>query len=79
MPPVKPNPMKLLLRTTDPTVIAFAQVLLEGEGIDSFVMDVHMSTLEGGIGLFPRRIMVADRDLFLARAVLVDNAIPDGL
>ncbi|MEO5613632.1 MAG: DUF2007 domain-containing protein [Cypionkella sp.] len=71
--------MKLLLRTTDPTVIAFAQVLLEGEGIDSFVMDVHMSTLEGGIGLFPRRIMVADRDLFLARAVLVDNDIPDGL
>ncbi|WP_426033410.1 DUF2007 domain-containing protein [Cypionkella sp. TWP1-2-1b2] len=71
--------MKLLLRTTDPTVIAFAQVLLEGEGIDSFVLDVHMSTLEGGIGLFPRRMMVADRDLFLARAVLVDNAIPDGL
>ena len=71
--------MKLLLRTTDPTVIAFAQVLLEGEGIDSFVMDVHMSTLEGGIGLFPRRIMVADTDLFIARAVLADNDIPDGL
>ena len=71
--------MKLLLRTTDPTVIAFAQVLLKGEGIDSFVMDVHMSTLEGGIGLFPRRIMVADRDLFIARAVLADNDIPDGL
>ncbi|WP_284325710.1 DUF2007 domain-containing protein [Cypionkella aquatica] len=71
--------MKLLLRTTDPTVIAFAQVLLEGEGIDSFVMDVHMSTLEGGIGLFPRRIMVADSDLFLARAVLADNNISDGL
>ncbi|WP_299482259.1 DUF2007 domain-containing protein [Cypionkella sp.] len=71
--------MKLLLRTTDPTVIAFAQVLLEGEGITSFVMDVHMSTLEGGIGLFPRRIMVADRDLFLARAVLADNDIADGL
>ncbi|MDO8983069.1 DUF2007 domain-containing protein [Cypionkella sp.] len=71
--------MKLLLRTTDPTVIAFAQVLLEGEGIDSFVMDVHMSTLEGGIGLFPRRIMVADRDLFIAQAILADNAIPDGL
>ncbi|GLS87530.1 hypothetical protein GCM10010873_25040 [Cypionkella aquatica] len=67
------------MRTTDPTVIAFAQVLLEGEGIDSFVMDVHMSTLEGGIGLFPRRIMVADSDLFLARAVLADNNISDGL
>lgn len=71
--------MKLLLRTTDPTVIAFAQVLLEGEDIDSFVLDVHMSTLEGGIGLFPRRLMVADRDHFRARAILTDNDIPDGL
>lgn len=71
--------MKLLLRTTDPTVIAFAQMLLEGEGIDSFVMDVHMSALEGGIGLFPRRLMVADRDHFRARAVLADNEVPEGL
>jgi hypothetical protein len=71
--------MKLLLSTTDPTVIAFAQALLAGEDIDSFVMDVHMSTLEGGIGLFPRRMMVSDRDLFRARAVLKDNEIPDGL
>lgn len=71
--------MKLLLSTTDPTVIAFAQALLAGEDIDSFVMDVHMSTLEGGIGLFPRRMMVADRDLYRARVVLKDNDIPDGL
>jgi hypothetical protein len=71
--------MKLLLSTTDPTVIAFAQALLAGEDIDSFVMDVHMSALEGGIGLFPRRMMVSDRDLFRARAVLKDNEIPDGL
>ena len=71
--------MKLLLRTNDPTVIAFAQALLEGEGIDSFVMDVHMSALEGGIGMLPRRIMVADRDHFRARAILVDNDIADGI
>ncbi len=69
--------MKLLMRTNDPTLIALAQVLLTGEGIDSFVMDVHMSTLEGGIGLFPRRLMVADRDHFRARAVLNDNDLPD--
>lgn len=71
--------MKLLLRTTDPTLIAFVQVLLSGEGIDSFVMDVHMSALEGGIGLFPRRLMVADRDHFRAKAVLIDNDVADGL
>ena len=71
--------MKLLLRTNDPTVIAFAQMLLAGEGIDSFVMDVHMSALEGGLGILPRRLMVADRDHFIARAVMADNDIPDGL
>lgn len=70
--------MKLLISTTDPAVIAFAQALLDGEGIDSFLMDVHMSALEGGIGLFPRRLMVADRDHFRARSVLKDNDIPDG-
>ncbi len=71
--------MKLLLRTNDPTVIAFARMLLAGEGIDSFVMDVHMSALEGGLGILPRRLMVADRDHFIARAVMTDNDIPDGL
>ena len=71
--------MKLLLRTNDPTVIAFTQMLLAGEGIDSFVMDVHMSALEGGLGILPRRLMVADRDHFMARAVIADNDIADGL
>ena len=70
--------MKLLLQTTDPTVIAFAQALLEGEGIDSFVLDVHMSVFEGGIGILPRRLMVADRNWFLARAVIRDNGIDEG-
>ena len=71
--------MKLLLKTNDPTVIAFAQALLSGEGIDSFVIDVHMSIFEGSIGVFPRRLMVADRDHFHARRVIADNDIPDGL
>lgn len=70
--------MKELLRTTDPTVIAFATALLSGEGIETFEFDVHMSILEGGIGLFPRRLMVRDGDLFMARIVMADNDIPLG-
>lgn len=65
--------MKEVLRSTDPAQIAFAEALLSGEGIAAFVLDVHMSILEGAIGIFPRRIMVADRDAFLARAALTDN------
>ena len=67
--------MKELLRTNDPTVIAFATALLDGEGIAVFELDVHMSILEGALGVLPRRLMVADRDLFLARAVWRDNDI----
>ena len=41
----------------------------------SFVLDVNMSVMEGGIGLFPRRMMVADAHNFRARAILKDNEI----
>ena len=70
--------MRLLLRTTDPTLIAFAQALLSGEGIAAFEWDVHMSLLDGGISAFPRRLMVADRDFFMAQAILRDNGVADG-
>ncbi|MFC3613091.1 DUF2007 domain-containing protein [Lutimaribacter marinistellae] len=68
--------MKELLRSTDPTIIAFASALLEGEDIDCFEMDVNMSILEGGIGIFPRRLMVRDDDHDAALRVMRDNQIP---
>ncbi|MBF9030768.1 DUF2007 domain-containing protein [Rhodobacterales bacterium HKCCE3408] len=65
-----------VLRSTDPTVIAFASALLTGEDIEVFEMDVHMSVLEGSIGVLPRRLMVRKSDAFRARAVLSDNNLP---
>jgi hypothetical protein len=71
--------MKELLRTTDPATLAFATTLLEGQGIAAFPLDVHMSVLEGSLGILPRRLMVRDQDFFLAQAVLRDNDIvPEG-
>jgi hypothetical protein len=67
--------MRELIRTTDPTVIAWASALLQGEGIEPFVVDVHMSVLEGGIGLFPRRILVREHELAAARLVMADHGI----
>ena len=67
--------MKEILRTTDPTQLAFAKALLSGEDIDCFVLDVHMSVLEGSIGILPRRLMVADEDHFRAKAILADNGV----
>lgn len=69
------NSMKELLRTTDPTIIAFSTALLQGEDIAVFELDVHISILEGSIGILPRRLMVADRDLFMAKAILKDNGV----
>ena len=67
--------MKELLRTNDPTLIAFAQALLGGEDIACFEFDVHTSVLEGSIGILPRRLMVRTQDHFRASAVLRDNDI----
>ena len=70
--------MKELLRSTDITVIAFASALLRGEDIDCFEQDVNMSALEGGIGIFPRRLMVRPDDHDAAVRVMRDNDIPLG-
>ena len=67
--------MKEILRTNDPTLVAFAEALLKGEDIACFVLDVHISVLEGGIGILPRRVMVRQEDHFRARAILKDNDI----
>ena len=70
--------MKELLRTTDPTLMAFAQMLLRGEDIAWFEFDVNTSIIEGSIGILPRRLMVADADHFVATAVMRDNDIDLG-
>jgi len=70
--------MKELLRSTDPTIMAFATALLQGEDIDCFQMDVNMSILEGGIGIFPRRMMVRVDDYDRAVRVMRDNEISLG-
>lgn len=67
--------MEELLRTTDPTLVPYAQALLDAEDIDCFVFDVNMSILEGSIGILPRRVMVLRKDLYRARAILRDNGI----
>ncbi|MCC5986403.1 MAG: DUF2007 domain-containing protein [Pararhodobacter sp.] len=64
--------MKELLRTNDPTIIPFATMLLEAEGIEAFAVDVHTS----GMGFVPQRLMVRDKDHFMARAIMRDNNVP---
>ena len=67
--------MKELLRTTDPTIIAFASALLQGEDIDCFPLDVNMSVLEGSLGILPRRLMVRADQIDEARRILRMNGV----
>jgi hypothetical protein len=70
--------MKELLRTTDPSVMAFAKALLDGEDIEWFELDVHMSILDGSLGILPQRLVVIDADLAAAERTLRDNGIDLG-
>lgn len=65
-----------ILCSNDPTIIAFATALLRGENIEVFEMDVHMSGLEGSIGILPRRLMVRRAEAAEAEVVLRDNELP---
>ena len=68
--------MKELLRTTTPTIIPYAKALLDSEDIEAFELDVHMSALEGSIGILPRRLMVREKDHFRASALMRDFGVP---
>ncbi len=56
--------------TSDVVRLGFLQALLADAGIESIVLDQHISALEGGIGAFPRRLAMRDEDLARARAIL---------
>ena len=67
--------MQTVLRTNDPVLLSFVDALLRGAGINHFVADAHISILEGSIGAFPRRVMVADDDVTEARRLIADAGL----
>ncbi|MFC0409825.1 putative signal transducing protein [Roseomonas elaeocarpi] len=70
--------MHILATGADPVRLSFLQSLLRDAGIPSVVLDAQISALEGGIGAFPRRLAVSDRDAAAARAVLREAQLPEG-
>jgi hypothetical protein len=59
-----------LLRTNDPVLLSYLEVLLGEAGLEIFVLDAHTSIMEGSIGAIPRRVMVIDEDAARARRLL---------
>jgi hypothetical protein len=62
--------MRELVRTNDAVLITAIEALLNGAQIEHMVVDRNMSVLEGSIGIFPRRILVADGQFDDARWLL---------
>jgi hypothetical protein len=64
--------MRVVAMTNDPVRLSFLTALLADAGIESVLLDQHMSAVEGSIGAIPRRLMVAEADYSRARRVLTE-------
>ena len=64
--------MRELVRTNDVVKLSWLQALLADAGIETVVLDVYTSVIEGSIGAIPRRLAVIEEDFDRARRVLED-------
>jgi hypothetical protein len=67
--------MRELILTNDLVLISYVEALLAGHGIEATVFDRNISLMEGSIGVFPRRIVVAEESWIRARRVLEDAGL----
>ncbi len=67
--------MAELLRTTDIVLLSYVNSLLNDAGIPLLVADVHMSVVEGSIGAFPRRVLIAAEDWEESAAILTEAGL----
>ncbi|HBF89851.1 MULTISPECIES: putative signal transducing protein [Hyphomonas] len=64
--------MKEVFRTNDLVKLSFIEHLLQEAGVQYFIADQHISAVEGNIGAFPRRVMVADDLAAAAQTALAE-------
>jgi len=71
--------LRELVRTNDVVLISAIESLLDGARIAHMVVDQNMSVLEGSIGIFPRRILVGEDQIQVARRLLEDAGLGNEL
>jgi hypothetical protein len=67
--------MRAIVRTNDIVLISLVQSILEQADVPVFVADTYFSSIEGSIGIFPRRILVPVDWMRQARRLLVDAGL----
>ncbi len=70
--------MRELVRTSDAVVLSAIEALLKGAGITHMIADQNISAVEP-IGIFPRRILVDEDELAVARRLLTDAGFANEL
>jgi len=63
--------MRTLAASNNLVRLNFLAALLRDAGIESFLLDGHVSAVEGSIGAIPRRLAVREEDEAPARLVLL--------
>jgi hypothetical protein len=71
--------MLVIVQTTDPVLVSYVEALLTDAGIGFYVADEHVSSVEGSIGAFPRRVMVTDEECGDAIRVLREAGLGSSL
>lgn len=71
--------MHTLIETQDPVLLSFAQAVLRDAGIEAHVFDANISMTEGSVGIFPRRLCVAEPLALPARQALLDAGLEENL
>ncbi len=64
--------MRVLLTSNNPVRLSFVASLLADARIDSVILDLHASIMDGSIGAIPRRLAVATEDYAAALRILRD-------
>jgi Putative prokaryotic signal transducing protein len=63
-----------VVRSNDLVHLSWAQAMLAAAGIECLMADAYVSGVEGNIGAFPRRLLVAERDRRRAERLLAEAA-----
>jgi hypothetical protein len=71
--------MRVLIATTDPVRLSFLVALLRDAGCTPVVFDAAISAMEGGIGIFPRRLAVPEDEAAQALRVLREAGETEGM
>ncbi len=64
--------MRTIMISNNLVQLSFLAALLRDAGIESVLLDGHVSAVEGSIGAIPRRLAVLPEDERQARRVLVE-------